>query len=85
MRQKSSPGNRSCQGSYGSSYQVAHPGSCLDRASRDARLLPGHQIWGLTPGFAATCQDTLSSHQKIFRERLFSGYRGLSYEIVSLA
>ena len=36
------------------------------------RLLPGNQIWGLTPGFAATF-STGFSFQKIFRERLFSG------------
>ena len=40
--------------------------------TRDTRLLPGHQIWGLTPGFAATFW-TGFSFQKIFRERLFSG------------
>ena len=40
--------------------------------TRDRRLLPGHQIWGLTPEFAATFW-TGFSFQKIFRERLFSG------------
>ena len=40
--------------------------------TRDTHLLPGHQIWGLTPGFAATFW-TGFSFQKIFRERLFSG------------
>ena len=40
--------------------------------TRDTRLLPGHQIWGLTPGFAATF-STGFSFQKIFRERLFRG------------
>jgi len=40
--------------------------------TRDTRLLPGDQIWGLTPGFAATFW-TGFSFQKIFRERLFSG------------
>ena len=40
--------------------------------TRDTRLLPGQQIWGLTPGFAATFWRGFS-FEKIFRERLFSG------------
>ena len=40
--------------------------------TRDTRLLPGHQIWVLAPGFAATFW-TGFSFQKIFRERLFIG------------
>ena len=39
---------------------------------RDTRLLPGPQIWGLTPESAATFR-TGFSFRKIFRERLFSG------------
>ena len=42
--------------------------------TRDTRLLPGLQIWGLMPEFAATFW-TGFSFQKIFRERLFSGKR----------
>ena len=52
--------------------------------TRDTRLLPGHQIWELTPGFAATFW-TGFSFQKIFRERLFSGiadYRRDAYRPV---
>ena len=48
-------------------------------------MLPGHQIWGLTPGFAATFW-TGFSFQKIFRERLFSGmadYRRDAYQHVT--
>ena len=40
--------------------------------TRDTRLLPGHQIWGLTPDFAATFW-TGFSFRKIFHERLFIG------------
>ena len=40
--------------------------------TRDTRLLPGLQIWGLMPEFAATFW-TGFSFQKIFRERLLSG------------
>ena len=50
--------------------------------TRDTRLLPGHQIWGLAPEFAATFW-TGFSFQKIFRERLFSGiadYRRDTYK-----
>ena len=52
--------------------------------TRDTRLLPGHQILGLAPGFAATFW-TGFSFQKIFRERLFSGiadYRRDAYQPV---
>ena len=50
--------------------------------SRDTRLLPGLQIWGLAPEFAATfC--TGFSIQKIFRERLFSGIRATAVEPAS--
>ena len=52
--------------------------------TRDTRLLPGLQIWGLMPEFAATFW-TGFSFQKIFRERLFSGvsdYRLDAYQPV---
>ena len=64
-------GNRPCQGSCFCQLPGRSPGTAWT-VTRDTRLLPGHQKWGLAPGFAATFW-TGFSFQKIFRERLFSG------------
>ena len=69
-RQKAPPGNRSCQGSYFCQLPGRSPGTAWT-VTLGPRLLPGHQIWGLAPEFAATFW-TGFSFQKIFRERLFS-------------
>ena len=83
-RRKLPPGNRSCQGSYFCQLPGRSPGTAWT-VTRNTRLLPGHQIWVLTLGFAATFW-TGFSFQKIFRERLFSGvadYRRDAYQHVT--